>query len=249
MNGPHQPFRPLPYNGNNLAPGDLAYPRTRQSGSDGRVNALENYEMRIIAGSHRGRKLRLPADPKVRPMADRVRAALFSILGDAVPERDFVDVFAGSGAVGLEALSRGARQVTFVERDTRRVLALHQVLRDWRLADRAQVIQADAYRWAQQGSLPGEPCNVFLGPPYADLSAQPDAMRGMVHLLMARMPAGSVLIVQTDKYTPTDLLFGDPAWDLRLYGRTRIGFWVKEYPRHADGPVVDAADVPQEHVR
>lgn len=203
--------------------------------------------MRIIAGSHRGRKLRLPADPKVRPMADRVRAALFSILGDAVPDRDFVDVFAGSGAVGLEALSRGARRVTFIERDTRRVLALHQVLGDWHLAERAHVIQADAYRWASQGTLPAEPCNIFLGPPYADLSAQADAIRGVVHLLQTRMPAGSVLIVQTEKSTPTDLLYADPGWDLRLYGRTRIGFWVKEYPPLADGPVADAADVPQEH--
>lgn len=202
---------------------------------------MDTYELRIISGSHRGRKLRLPIDPKVRPMADRVRAALFSILGDAVPGRDFLDIFAGTGAVGLEALSRGARRATFVEKDSRNVQALHKVLRDWNLNDRAQVIQADAYRWADKGAIPGEPCTVFLGPPYPDFDEHCDALQWMVRTLEEKLPAGSVLVVQAEKQFPTELLFQGEGWDLRLYGRTRLGFWVKE------GSSADLASVPHEH--
>ena len=76
-------------------------------------------QIRIVAGSLRGRKLTCTVNAHLRPTPQRVREALFSILGNAVPGRPFVDVFAGTGVVGLEALSRGARSVTFVERDFR----------------------------------------------------------------------------------------------------------------------------------
>lgn len=202
---------------------------------------MDTYELRIISGSHRGRKLRLPVDPKLRPMADRVRAALFSILGNAVPGQDFIDVFAGSGAVGLEALSRGARYAFFIEKDYRHVQALHKILRDWNLSDRAQVIQADAYRWADKGAIPSDPCTVFLGPPYPDFDAHCDALQWLVRTLEEKLPAGSVLVVQAEKHFPPELLFQGEGWDLRLYGRTRLGFWVKE------DSSADLTAVPDEH--
>src|SRR5688500_5494905 len=120
------------------------------------------YQLRIIAGSLRGRKLTVLAAPQLRPMADRARAALFSILGAAVPGRPFFDVFAGSRSVGLEALSRGASAVTFVEKEHRAVLDLIQHLQAWGVADRTRVLQADAYRWADKWAAPAEPVNVFL---------------------------------------------------------------------------------------
>jgi len=82
---------------------------TAARGGTGRV--------RIIAGSARGRKLVVPSGRSVRPTSDRVREALFNILADEVPGCRFLDLYAGSGAVGIEALSRGARQVDFVEQD------------------------------------------------------------------------------------------------------------------------------------
>src|SRR5215831_3898820 len=74
-------------------------------------------QLRIVAGSLKGRRLNYTPDPHVRPTPDLVREALFSILGNAVPDRPFFDLFAGTGAVGMEALSRGATPVTLVERN------------------------------------------------------------------------------------------------------------------------------------
>src|SRR6266849_413165 len=76
-------------------------------------------QLRIVAGEFRGRKLNCNVGSYLRPTPQRVREALFSILGDAVPDRLFVDVFAGTGVIGLEALSRGAKHALFIERDFR----------------------------------------------------------------------------------------------------------------------------------
>src|ERR671925_106284 len=98
-------------------------PRNRpaRAGKQGVEQVILRYQLRIISGALKGRKLTVPSDPGLRPMADRARESLFSILGDAVPDRPFFDLFAGTGVVGLEALSRGASSSTFVERDHRLV--------------------------------------------------------------------------------------------------------------------------------
>src|SRR5262245_50901907 len=143
-----------------------------------------NYELRIIAGTLRGRKLRGPEDPGLRPMADRARAALFSILGDAVPERPFFDIFAGTGAVGIEAMSRGASRAVFVEKEAKNVVELLKHLKAFGVADRTQVIQADAYRWGDKGALPhDEPANVFLGPPYPEYDERGGAVKTLIETL------------------------------------------------------------------
>src|SRR6516164_3580031 len=100
-------------------------------------------QLRIVAGELRGRKLICRVGPQTRPTPDRVREALFSILGDAVPNRLFVDVFAGTGVVGMEALSRGAGSVLFIERDLRLGQDIMANLRAFGVADRAEVVRAD----------------------------------------------------------------------------------------------------------
>src|SRR5260370_23766081 len=97
-------------------------------------------ELRIVAGSLRGRKLRCTVSPKLRPTPEMVREALFSILGNAVPGRPFFDLFGGTGVVGLEALSRGASSVTFVERDFHFAQAIEDLLKEVHLADRGIVL-------------------------------------------------------------------------------------------------------------
>src|SRR5262245_34958321 len=125
-------------------------------------------QLRIVAGSLRGRRLTCTVAPGLRPMPDMVRQALFSILGNAVPGRTFYDLFAGTGAVGLEALSRGADCVVFVERDNRVAAEIGRHLTEFGVADRADVERADVYRWADRWDAPAEPVNLFLGPPYPD---------------------------------------------------------------------------------
>src|SRR5579871_6524345 len=126
-------------------------------------------QLRIVAGALKGRKLSCIVNPELRPTPDRVREALFNILGDAVPDRLFIDVFAGSGVVGVEALSSGASAVQFVERDLRLGQDIHQHLRDFDYERQGRVLRTDAYRWAATWTTPPEPVNVFVSPPFKDI--------------------------------------------------------------------------------
>jgi 16S rRNA (guanine(966)-N(2))-methyltransferase RsmD len=191
------------------------------------------YQVRIIAGSLRGRKLTLVYHPHLRPLADRAREALFSILGDAVPDRPFVDVFAGSGAVGIEALSRGARQALFVERDLPAVKAIQEHLARFEIAGKAQVLRADAYRWAGSWQPPAEPVNVFVGPPYREFADNVDAVSTLISTLQARLAPGSVLVVQSDELFDPELLPEPGQWDVRCYGRTQLAVWVSPQAKTA----------------
>ncbi|HEX4261764.1 MAG TPA: 16S rRNA (guanine(966)-N(2))-methyltransferase RsmD [Acetobacteraceae bacterium] len=125
--------------------------------------------MRIVAGTLRGRRLAAPEGDATRPTADRVRQALFDRLlhapwagRDAVTGAAVLDTFAGTGALGLEALSRGAAQATFFERDRAALAAVRANVAACGAAGRARVVEADATR-----PPPGTPCRlVFLDPPY-----------------------------------------------------------------------------------
>src|SRR5262245_36914591 len=103
-------------------------------------------QIRIVAGSLRGRKLACTVSPTLRPTPQMVREALFSILGNAVPGRPFFDVFAGTGVVGLEALSRGASAVTFVERDFRLAGEIERNAAAFHVAGAAAVARSGVYR-------------------------------------------------------------------------------------------------------
>ena len=106
-------------------------------------------QLRIVAGKWRGRKLSCRAAPHLRPTPEMVRQALFSILGDAVPGRVFLDVFAGSGVVGLEAHSRGAGPVIMIERDVRLANEITRHLQLFQAGPDVTVLRADAYRWVK----------------------------------------------------------------------------------------------------
>jgi 16S rRNA (guanine966-N2)-methyltransferase len=119
--------------------------------------------MRIIAGTHRGRRLSVPRGDATRPTSDRVRESIFGILGDLEDAR-ILDLFAGSGAMGLEALSRGARDATFVERRRATIAVLRRNLTDLDLADRATVVPAPVARASKWLDPPYDV--VFADPPY-----------------------------------------------------------------------------------
>src|SRR5438552_4299108 len=113
-------------------------------------------QIRIVAGQFRGRKVSCDVHPGMRPTPQMVREALFSILGNAVPDRPFFDVFAGTGVVGLEALSRGGKGVTFVERDFRLVGELERHIAAFDVRRSANVVRSDVYHWAQRWEPPAE---------------------------------------------------------------------------------------------
>ncbi len=122
--------------------------------------------LRIIAGSHGGRRLRAPPGRHTRPTSERVREAWFAALGNAVVDARVLDLFAGSGALGIEALSRGARAAHFVEFDRRAVAALRENLEALGLMDRAVVVRADAFAFLSRPDRPSFDL-ALADPPYA----------------------------------------------------------------------------------
>lgn len=184
--------------------------------------------LRIVAGSLRGRKLVVQHSADLRPTPQMVREALFSILGNAVPGRPFLDLFAGSGVFGLEALSRGAKQAVFVERDFRLAGDIEQRLRDFRLAKEGRLYRTDVYRWIASWSPPAEPVNVFLSPPFRDLEERPAEFLQAVRTLQEKVAPESVLVVQGEKHSPLEGAEDLADWEERRYSRNVLLIWQKE---------------------
>ena len=144
--------------------------------------------MRVVAGVAGGRRLLAPPGRKVRPTSERVREALFNSLGSlgAIDGATVVDLFAGTGALGIEALSRGATSATFVDADARAVAAIRQNLKVTGLAERARVVHADVLRYL--AGLPQEEVArfdvAFVDPPYAF-----DGWAGLLAVVPARLVA------------------------------------------------------------
>ncbi len=184
--------------------------------------------IRIVAGSLRGRKLNCDVNPALRPTPLRVREALFSILGDAVPGRPFFDVFAGTGVIGLEAISRGASPVTFVERDFRLIGDLERHFKAFGVEEQARLARSDVYRWIEHWQAPAEPATIFISPPFADFENRAEDMLRLLGVLQEKTAPGSVLVLQAEEAPILAELPRREAWDERKYGRNRLLFWVKE---------------------
>jgi 16S rRNA (guanine966-N2)-methyltransferase len=185
-------------------------------------------QIRIVAGSLRGRKLSCIVNARLRPTPQMVREALFSILGNAVPDRPFLDVFAGTGVVGLEAISRGASTVTFIERDFRVAEGIERHLEEFGVAEMATLLRADVYRWVERYEAPAEPVTVFISPPFADLQRRADDLLQLLTQLQQKLQAGSVVVLQSEtNLTPEPLPLGE-QWERRRYGRNELLIWVKE---------------------
>jgi 16S rRNA (guanine(966)-N(2))-methyltransferase RsmD len=140
---------------------------------------------RVIAGTARATRLEAPGEG-TRPLADRVKQTLFAILEPDLPGAIFLDLFAGSGAAGIEALSRGAAHATFVERDKAAVAVIKANLARTHLADRATVTRADVLAWLRDPARAGDPrpTVVLIDPPYDDAAALSAALEA-VGLLLA----------------------------------------------------------------
>ena len=159
--------------------------------------------MRVIAGTLGGRRLRAPRGSATRPTSDRVREALFSLLGEVSGAR-VLDLFAGTGALGIEALSRGARGAVFIERDARALRALRANLASLELGgDRAEVRQAqvpDVLRSARERAETYD--LVFIDPPYSRAS---DLGHWLATLLPPLLETEARIVVESDRRAPLQL--------------------------------------------
>ena len=173
--------------------------------------------MRVVAGELRGRRLEAPPGRATRPTADRVREALFSILGD-MQGLAVLDLFAGSGALGIEALSRGASSAVFVDSSDRSAATVRRNLKALGLEAQVQRRDALAFLGADDGSGPFHVA--FVDPPYdfASRLAAPLAER-----LPARLTRDARIVTESDKRHP--LLLPFPLLRERVYGDTRLGIY------------------------
>lgn len=171
--------------------------------------------MRIVGGEARGRTLRSVPGKTTRPTADRVRQSLFDVLGQRMDGLAVLDLYAGTGALGLEALSRGAAKAVFVESDARACGVIHGNIADLKYENRARVVREE---------LPGALSRleekfdlVFCDPPYA-LHASQAVLDGLTSNDL--LAAGARVVLEMDRRDPTPA--GFHIADERRYGDTKI---------------------------
>jgi len=167
--------------------------------------------LRIIAGEFKGRRIKTPTTNKVRPTSDRVREAWFSILQQSIPSARVLDLFAGSGALGFEALSRGAVSVDFVETHRVSLTALQSNIEALQVEDRVTIHRMDAVRFAER-LQPAQYDVAFADPPYATDEAE------RLAAIFRATPFAGILGIE---HRPDLALNGD---DMRRYGDTAITF-------------------------
>ncbi len=172
---------------------------------------------RIIGGDLRGRRLGYAPDPRTRPMKDRVRETLFDLLGPSVRGRLAIDLFAGTGALGFEAVSRGAARAVLVERHFPTAERLRTTARDLGVAERVEVRAGDALTWARR--MPELPAAsgwlVFVSPPWAMFTERPDDVVAVVAALLREAPPGSTFVVEADGSFPVERLPDPAGWQTR----------------------------------
>lgn len=193
--------------------------------------------MRIIAGDQRGRAILGPIDDQTtRPIIDRVKESLFNrltSLGMMQPDGDndswsVVDVFSGTGSLGLEALSRGAAQCTFVDQDRTAIARLNENLDTLGLTDRAQVIQGSALAGYWSASLaPGSIQIAFIDPPYVMMEVDEDRAKvlAMVQHMHPIMEPGGVAMVRTPVEVVCEEIEGYDGPITTDYGNMRLHFY------------------------
>lgn len=181
--------------------------------------------MRITGGELGGRKFKAPPGHRVRPTQDRVREALFSMIAREAPDARFLDLFAGSGAVGLDACSRGARLVTWVERDSRNVALVRENVAALAPACDCEVVCSEALRWLRGAGRGRGYDVVFADPPYE--GAREAIYGGVMRELAGQgvLRGNGLLAVELPVAINVETVAG---WELlrdRSYGRTRLALY------------------------
>jgi 16S rRNA (guanine966-N2)-methyltransferase len=205
---------------------------SKQAPADGR-----DTEVRIIGGTFRGRRLAYHGDPVVRPMKHRTREAIFNLVSTECMGRHAIDLFAGTGALGLEALSRGAASATFIEKHVPSARIVEQNIRTLDVEDRAQLLVTSAFLWAKRDLVAADsappsdkPWLVFCSPPYSFFRDRLDEMRDLVFRIQQHAPSGSILIVEAEEpfnfraVSDNDI----QQWNVRGYSPAVVGIWRKQ---------------------
>jgi len=187
--------------------------------------------VRVISGTARGTRLRSLSVPSLRPMLDRVKEALFNIIRDEIEGARVLDLFGGSGALGIEALSRGAESCVFVEKDRRLAHLMANNIERCHLSEKAIVLRADFFELASCRALPaGLPATLVFADPSYEIADDPnrrtELFEAMEDLVGAWIARGALLTLHhypmPHAVWPTKVL---ENFDQRIYGRSQLTFF------------------------
>ena len=158
--------------------------------------------LRVIGGSLRGRKLQYVGDNRVRPMKDRVREAVFNLIGPAIKGMSVIDLFGGTGAIAIEAISRGATSATIIEIHLPTAAMLRKNLESLNLLPICNLCKTDAFFWVKnEAEHPPKksPWIIFCSPPYDYYVSRNEEMREMLNRLVDLAPVGSMFVIEADQ--------------------------------------------------
>ncbi|KAA5540623.1 SAM-dependent methyltransferase [Roseiconus nitratireducens] len=212
-------------------------PRSRRRGEDAaelpskpsKPTKSRPQKLRIIGGSMRGRTVVYHGGTFTRPMRDSVRENLFNLVGMAVRGAVAIDLFAGTGALSFESLSRGASRAIAIEKSRHAAGFLKSTAETLGVTNQLTVLNGDAFRLgagvlgpaSPNAPLDDTPRLVLLCPPYAMWDSMNEQLRVLIRLAMEHSPPGSLIVAETDKhFDESRLPPGD--WDHRVYGGTRL---------------------------
>ncbi len=201
--------------------------------------------MRVVAGSAKGRRLKSPKSSETRPVMDRVKTALFDILSPRIVQTRFLDLFGGTGGVGIEALSRGAAAATFIELSPEMVRLIKENLAITGLAAHAEALRADAFRFLQSAAASGRRYDIiYVAPPqYQGMAARAVAQLDAIPLT----DLGGLVIAQIHP-RERDTLDRLALRRLRLFDERRYGSTLLMFYEHNqdDRPAASGGDRQQQ---
>ncbi len=180
--------------------------------------------MKMLTGALKGRKIFLVPDASMRPTSDLVRKAIFDTLQGTLEDRSVLDIFAGTGALGFEAVSSGARQVVWIESDHSQVRSIERTLASFKLEDRCRVIESDALAALKKLGLRKERYDlIFLDPPYhSGLGVRAVRLIAELELLSSE----AIVVLETHKTEdPPDMIGILKTVKIKRHGDTKITFY------------------------
>lgn len=204
--------------------------KPRTQGEPNRAErTTDEASVRIIGGTFRGRKLLYSGDTRTRPMKDRVREALFNLIGPDVKGLHAIDLFAGTGALGLESVSRGAAGATLIERHYPTAALIRRNVETLGAADRCEVVAADAFLWLRRTSPPtAPPWLVLCSPPFELYESQREAMDALIAEYLEKMPSGSMMMVEVPNTFDLATLPQPESWLTRTYSPVHLALFRKK---------------------
>ena len=196
--------------------------------SEGNDHGVQS-PLRIIGGKMRGRKIEYSGDLRTRPMKERVREAIFNLIGPNIKGKHAIDIFAGTGAMGLEAISRGAPTAIFIERHFPTCTIIRNNAASLDVEAQVDVIGANALIWLRRSpTLPEDPWVVFICPPYDMYIEEAEGMLTLVERLLETAPAESAIVLEADERFDFGTLPEADRWDVRTYSPAVVGLlWTR----------------------